>query len=59
MIIAVLIELLVWLCALWFMAFLSTLLHELGHALGYMLATGTGVGISGSDGGNGCCTQKP
>ena len=40
MIIAVLIELLVWLCAIWFMAFLSTLLHELGHALGYMLATG-------------------
>ena len=40
MIIAVLIELLVWLCAIWLMAFLSTLLHELGHALGYMLATG-------------------
>ena len=38
--IAVIIELLVFLCALWVLSFLSTLLHELGHALGYMLATG-------------------
>ena len=38
--IAVIIELLVSLCALWFLTFLSTLWHELGHALGYMLATG-------------------
>lgn len=39
-ILAVIIELLVALCALWFLSFLSTFLHELGHALGYMLATG-------------------
>ena len=38
--IAVMIELLVFLCALWVLSFLSTLLHELGHALGYFLATG-------------------
>ncbi len=40
MIIAVMIELLVSICAMWFLTFLSTFLHELGHALGYMLATG-------------------
>ena len=39
-IIAVIIELLVSVCALWMITFLSTLLHELGHAVGYMLATG-------------------
>ena len=39
-ILAVIIELLVSLCALWFLSFLSTFFHELGHALGYMLATG-------------------
>ena len=39
-ILAVIIELSVVLCALWVIAFLSTLLHELGHAVGYMLATG-------------------
>ena len=39
-IIAVIIELFVFLCALWVISFLSTLLHELGHAIGYMLATG-------------------
>ena len=33
-------ELLVSICALWFLTFFSTLLHELGHAVGYMLATG-------------------
>ena len=38
--IAVMIELLVFLCALWVLSFLSTLLHELGHAVCYMLATG-------------------
>ncbi|MBQ1350087.1 MAG: hypothetical protein IIY61_05445 [Ruminococcus sp.] len=41
-IIAAMIELVIFLCALWFLSFLSTLLHELGHALGYMLATGDG-----------------
>ena len=39
-IIAVIIELFICICALWTMSFLSTLLHELGHAAGYMLATG-------------------
>mgnify|MGYP007056206698 CR=1 FL=1 len=39
-IIAVVMELTVFLGALWFLTFLSTLLHELGHAFGYMLATG-------------------
>lgn len=39
-IIAVILELLGAVCALWLMSFLSALLHELGHALGYMLATG-------------------
>ena len=38
--IAVIIELLVSVCAVWLLAFVSTLLHELGHAIGYMLATG-------------------
>ena len=41
-IIAVMAELLVSVCALWLLAFLSTLLHELGHALGYRLAAGDG-----------------
>ena len=41
-IVAVMMELLVFLCALWVLSFLSTLLHELGHVLGYMLATGDG-----------------
>ena len=39
-IIAVIIELFVCICAFWVMSFLSTLLHELGHAVGYMLSTG-------------------
>ena len=39
-IIAVIIELFVCICALWVISFLSTLLHELGHAAGYMLSTG-------------------
>ena len=39
-IIAVIVELLVSVCALWAIFFLSTFLHELGHAAGYMLATG-------------------
>lgn len=39
-IIAVIIELFVCICILWMMSFLSTLLHELGHAVGYMLSTG-------------------
>ena len=39
-IIAVIIELFICICALWTMSFLSTLLHELGHAIGYILSTG-------------------
>lgn len=39
-IIAAVIELLAAVCALWVIAFLSTLAHELGHAVGFMLATG-------------------
>ena len=38
--IAVIIESAILLCALWTVSFLSTFLHEFGHALGYMLATG-------------------
>ena len=38
--VAILFELAVLVCALWALSFLSTVLHELGHALGYMLATG-------------------
>ena len=38
--IAIMTELLVFICAVWFLAFFSTFLHELGHAVGYMLATG-------------------
>ena len=37
---AVIIELSVFICAFWVMSFLSTFFHELGHAVGYMLATG-------------------
>ena len=39
-IIAVIIESAVLVCALWAVFFLSTLLHEAGHALGYLIATG-------------------
>ena len=39
-IIAVIIELFGCLCAMWVITFLSTFLHELGHAVGYMLSTG-------------------
>ena len=39
-IIAAVIELLVSVCAFWVMTFLSILLHEFGHAVCYMLATG-------------------
>ncbi len=38
--VAILFELAVLVCALWALSFLSTVLHEFGHALGYMLATG-------------------
>ena len=38
--IAIIIELIILVCGLWVLAFLSTFLHELGHALGYMIATG-------------------
>ena len=41
-ILAFIIELTVLLIALWFLTFLSTLFHELGHALAYKLATGDG-----------------
>ena len=37
---AVIIESIVAVCILWAVSFLSNLLHELGHAAGYMLATG-------------------
>ena len=37
---AVIIALFIFVCILWMIGFLSTLLHELGHAAGYMLATG-------------------
>ena len=40
-IIAVIIELFACICILWVISFLSTLLHELGHAIGYMLSTGS------------------
>ena len=39
-IIAVIIELVIFVFSLWILFFLSTFLHELGHALGYMVATG-------------------
>ncbi|MBQ6222885.1 MAG: hypothetical protein IJJ44_09780 [Solobacterium sp.] len=37
---AVTIEILICLCAVWVMLFLSTFLHEFGHAIGYMISTG-------------------
>lgn len=39
-IIAIILELSVSICAIWVITFLSTLFHEFGHAVGYMLATG-------------------
>ena len=39
-VLAVIAELLIFLCAMWLLTFLSTFLHELGHALGYMISTG-------------------
>ena len=39
-IIAMIIELAILVCALWFLSFLSTFLHEVGYAIGYMIATG-------------------
>ena len=39
-IVAIMIEAAVAILVLWVLSFLSTLLHELGHALGYMLSTG-------------------
>ncbi len=38
--IGIVFELTIFVCALWMLFFLSTFLHEVGHALGYMLATG-------------------
>ena len=38
--IAIIIEFAIFVCALWVLTFLSTFLHEVGHALGYMIATG-------------------
>ena len=42
--IAIIVEAALCACALWALCFLSTLLHELGHALGYRIATGDGRG---------------
>ena len=42
--VAIAIELVLFACALWVLCFLSTLLHEVGHALGYLIATGDGRG---------------
>ncbi len=39
-IIAIIIELALYVCALWLLFSLSSFLHEVGHALGYMIATG-------------------
>lgn len=39
-IIAIIIEYAIFVGALWLLFFLSTLLHEAGHAIGYLLATG-------------------
>ena len=39
-IIAVIIESILCVFVLWALSFLSTVLHEMGHALGYMIATG-------------------
>ena len=39
-ILAIIIELAVAICAIWVISFLSTLLHEMGHALGYLISTG-------------------
>ena len=39
---AAIVESAIFICALWVLFFLSTLLHEVGHALGYMIATGDG-----------------
>ncbi len=39
-IIAVITEVLVCIAAMWVISFLSTFLHEFGHAVGYMLSTG-------------------
>ncbi|MDO4864996.1 MAG: hypothetical protein Q4C10_00430 [Clostridia bacterium] len=38
--IAIIIEWAIFACVLWVIFFLSTLLHEVGHAIGYMIATG-------------------
>ena len=40
--VAMIIELAIFVCLLWALFFLSTFLHEIGHALGYMIATGDG-----------------
>ena len=37
--IAVIIETVVLVCALWLLSFMAIFMHELGHALGYMLST--------------------
>ncbi len=38
-VIAVIIELAIFICSLWVLAFLSFFFHEIGHAIGYMIAT--------------------
>ena len=37
--IAMVIELVIFACALWVLSFLSFFFHEIGHAIGYMIAT--------------------
>lgn len=37
--IAVIMETVVFVCALWLLSFMAIFMHELGHALGYMLST--------------------
>lgn len=39
-VLAVIFELAIYVGALWLLFLLSTLLHEVGHAVGYLLATG-------------------
>ena len=40
--IAIIIELVIFVCACWVLSFFSLFVHEIGHAIGYMIATGNG-----------------
>ena len=40
--IAIIIELAIFVCACWVLSFFSLFVHEIGHAIGYMIATGNG-----------------